>query len=42
MYHCGCHGNLVAIATRYAADAYLSKEVSYEVWTQYDLRQKSY
>ena len=26
MYHCGCHGNLVTIATRYAADAYLPKE----------------
>ena len=21
-YHCGCHGNLVTIATRYVADAY--------------------
>ena len=22
-YHCGCHGNLVTIATRYMADAIL-------------------
>ena len=21
-YHCGCHGNLVTIATRYVANAY--------------------
>ena len=21
-YHCGCHGNLVNIVTRYVADAY--------------------
>ena len=25
-YHCGCHGNLVTIATRYVADAYRPKE----------------
>ena len=41
-YHCGCHGNLVTIATRYAADAYLLKEPPYQIWTQYDLRQMSY
>ena len=23
MYHCGCHGNLVTIAMRYAANAIL-------------------
>ena len=34
MYHCGCHGNLVTIATRYAADiAYLPKEPPYQIWT---------
>ena len=25
-YYCGCHGNLVTIATRYVADAYCPKE----------------
>ena len=25
-YCCGCHGNLVTIATRYVADAYCPKE----------------
>ena len=24
--HCGCHGNLVTIATRYVGDAYCLKE----------------
>ena len=38
-YHCGCHGNLVTIATRYVADAYRPIELP---WTQYDLRQRSY
>ena len=28
-YHCGCHGNLVIIATRYVADAYLPNEPPY-------------
>ena len=50
-YCCGCHGNLVtiatryvadAIATRYVADAYCPKEPPYQIWTQYDLRQMSY
>ena len=39
---CGCHGNLVTIATRYVADAYHPKEPPYQIWTQYDLRQRSY
>ena len=33
-YHCGCHGNLVAIATRYVDDAYHPKEPPYQIWTQ--------
>ena len=41
-YYCGCHGNLVTIATRYVADAYCPKEPPYQIWTQYDLRQRSY
>ena len=41
-YHCGCHGNLVAIVTRYVADAYRLTEPPYQIWTQYDLRQRSY
>ena len=30
MYHCGCHGNPVTIATRYAPDAHRPKEPSYQ------------
>ena len=41
-YYCGCHGNIVTIATRYVADAYCPKEHPYQIWTQYDLRQRSY
>ena len=41
-YYCGCHGNLVTIATRYVADAFCPKEPPYQIWTQYDLRQRSY
>ena len=41
-YHCGCHGKLVTKATRYVADAYRPKEPSYQIWIQYDLRQRSY
>ena len=26
MYHCGCHGNLVITAMKYAADVYCAKE----------------
>ena len=40
--YCGCHGNLVTIAMRYVADAYCPKEPPYQIWTQYDLRQRSY
>ena len=42
MYHCGCHGNLGTIATRYVADAYHPIEPPYQIWTQYDIRQRSY
>ena len=42
MYHCDCHGNSVTIASRYVADAYLPKEPPYQIWTQSNLRQKSY
>ena len=41
-YHCGCQGNLVTIAMRYAADAYHPKEPPYQIWTRYDIRQRSY
>ena len=30
-YHCGCHGNLVIIATRYVADAYCPKEAPCQI-----------
>ena len=26
MYHCGCHGNLVIMAMKYAADVYCPNE----------------
>ena len=39
---CGCHSNLVTIATRYVADAYCPKEPPCQIWSQYDLRQRSY
>ena len=29
--HCGCHGNLVTIATRYVADAYHTKKASHQI-----------
>ena len=32
-YYCGCHGNLVNIATRYVADAYCPNEPPYQIWT---------
>ena len=41
-YHCGCHGNLVTIATRYVDDVYCPIEPPYQIWTQYGLRQRSY
>ena len=41
-YYYGCHGNLVTIATRYVADAFCPKESPYQIWTQYDSRQRSY
>ena len=42
MFHSGCHGNQVSIETRYEADAYCPKEPPYQMWTQYDLRIRSY
>ena len=42
MFHSGGHGSHVSIATRYEADAYLPKEPSNQIWTQFNLRQKSY
>ena len=41
-YHCGCHGNLVTIATKYVADAYCLKEAPCQILNQYGLRQRSY
>ena len=38
MYHCGCYGNLVTIATLYVADAYRPKEPLYQIYIQYSLR----
>ena len=35
-YDCGCHGNVVTIATRYVADAYCPKEPPCQIWTQYN------
>ena len=40
-FHSGHHGNLVTIAKRHVADAYCPKEPPYQIWTQYDLRQRS-
>ena len=37
-YYCGCHGNLVTIATRYVVDAYCPKEPPYQIWNEYNLR----
>ena len=39
-YRCGCHGNLVTIATRYATDAYLPKEPPYQIGTQSNFKTK--
>ena len=30
-YQCGCHGDLVTIATRYVADTYQTKKASYQI-----------
>ena len=32
-YYCGCHGNLVTIATRFVAGAYCPEEPPYQIWT---------
>ena len=37
-YYSGCHGNLVAIATMYVADAYYPKEAPCQIQNQYHLR----
>ena len=42
MSHSGCHYNQVSTAMRYEVDAYCPKEPPYQIWTQYDLRQRSY
>ena len=42
MFHSGCHGNQVSTVMKYEADAYCPKEPLYKMWTQYDLRQRSY
>ena len=42
MHNFGCHGKLVSIAAMYMAEAYRPKEHPYQIWTQYDLRQRSY
>ena len=42
MFFSGCLGNQVHITTRFEADAYCLKEPPYQMWTQYDLRQRSY
>ena len=39
-YYCGCHGNLVTIATRYAADAYCPKEPPYHNMDSIQLKTK--
>ena len=31
MDHCGCHGNLVTIATNYVTDAYHHKDTSCQI-----------
>ena len=41
-YQCGFHGNLVTIATMYVVDVYCPKEPPYQIWIQYDSRQRSY
>ena len=42
IHHCGCHGNIVTKAMRYVADAYCPKEAPCQIWSKYDLRQRSY
>ena len=42
MFHFDCHDNQVIIALKYVADAYCPKEPPYQMWTQYDLSQRSY
>ena len=42
IHHCGCHENLVIIAMRYMADAYCPKQPPYQVWTQYNFRERSW
>ena len=41
MFYSSCHGNQVSIVTKYEADAYCLKETPYQIWTEYNLRQRS-
>ena len=41
-YHCGCHGNLVTIAKMHVVDVCHPIKPPYQIWTQYDLRQKNH
>ena len=41
-YHCGCHGDLVTIATKYVADDNSPIKPSYQIWTQHDSRERHY
>ena len=40
VFHSGCHGNQVPIATRYEADAYCPDKRPYQIWTYYDSKTK--
>ena len=42
LFPSGCHGNQVFIAMCYEADAYCHNEPSYQMWTEYGLRQRGY
>ena len=41
-FHFSCHGNWITIAMRYVTGAYCLKEPPYQIWTQYNLRQRHY
>ena len=42
MFDSGFHDNQVPIGTWYDADAYCRNEPTYQIQTEYDLRQRSY
>ena len=42
MFYFGCQGNQGYIATRYETDANCPNELLYQMWTQYNLSQRSY